>query len=115
MLKKLLGWFIIFCISLFIEALGIASQGQAFFCIKMAGTILISLIIVAIVLLAGLLTNEFLIANGISLILIWKILKTLAIILLVAWIASSIFNINFFIVYELLELGWCFINTDKND
>ena len=114
MLKKFAVWFIYFGLSFLVsDVFGWTEQGKAFFCIHLGADILTILVII---LIAGLVSGCAAEMSGISFLTILITAGALAIVLFATWGATKLFDIDFFVAYQIMTFGQCLCtDTKKKD
>ena len=115
MLKKFAIWFIAFGLSFLVsEVFKWTEQGKAFIYIHLGGAIVIILALAIILIIAGLVVREEKTkANISSLLLMLEAAGTLAITLFATWAASKLFNVDFFVAYQIMTFGQCLCTENK--
>lgn len=114
MLEKLKTWFIVFSISFLVSWLGWAEQGKAFFFIYLGVSTIIICVSVAIIVIAGFVTDLAAVTNGLSFLVVLFFAASIAITFLVTWIISKVFGIDFYVAYQILTLLNCLFNKKNN-
>lgn len=114
MFIQIVSWFIYFGLSFLVQRWGWTEQGKAFLYIYTAVSIIILIAINASVLVVGKAyriprkdSRKFLNANLIAVALY-------ASALLASWGATKIFNIDYYVAFQLLTLGSCLGTSKKN-
>ena len=116
MLKKFALWFICFGLSFLVaDVFGWTDQGKAFLYIHLGTGIIIIAIIILVVFIAGGLTNSFFEGSAISLLAALVTLANLAIILFATWGATKLFEVNFYVVYQIMTFGQCLCVEKKKE
>ncbi len=115
MIKKFATWFIVFGLSFLVsEVFKWTEQGKAFIYIHLGGAIVIILVLAIILIIAGLVVREKkLKANISSLLLILEAVGILAITLFATWGATKLFDVDFFITYQIMTFGQCLCTENK--
>ncbi len=113
MLQKFALWFITFGLSFLVENFGWTEQGQAFLYIHLSGWALMIAVLLLICLFAGNGLGERL---GIPLMTIIIYAVVIGIILFATWVATQLFEVNFFVAYQIMTFGQCLCqNSNKKD
>lgn len=107
MLKKFAIWAITFMLSWFVASLGWAEQGEAFLYIHLGVQVIIIIAIVILLIVVGAVGDEALIAGGISGVIIIAMIAIIAIILFTTWVATQLFNVDYFVAYQIMTFGQC--------
>ncbi|MBO5116705.1 MAG: hypothetical protein J6C25_04270 [Treponema sp.] len=113
MFKKFALWFICFGLSFLVESWGWTEQGKAFMYINLGTSILIVLIVLAILVIAGIADGCAAEANGISFLAILVTIGALAITLFATWGATKLFNVDFYVAYQIMTFGQCLCTSNK--
>lgn len=116
MFKKYLHWFVCFGLSLFIsDVLKWTTQGKAFLYVYLGGY-------VAIILISSLFVVELCLTDGLikkakigSFLAILLTIILVGISLFATWGATKLFNIDFYVAYEIMTFGQCLCGTDLNE
>lgn len=115
MLKKFALWFICFGLSFLVsDVFGCTDQGRAFLYIDLGVNVIIILILVLILLFAGVVYREKLMATGISFILLLAEVAMIAIVLFATWGATKLFDVDFFVAYQIMTFGQCLCPTAQS-
>lgn len=116
MLKKFAVWFICFGLSFLAQELGWAEQGKAFLWIIIGADVLIILGIIAIVMIAGLVHKSATIAaTGFSVVLALITAGMLVIVLFATWGATKLFDVDFYVAFQIMSFGECLCIDDKKE
>lgn len=111
MLKKLAMWLITFITSFLISNAFCLNQGQVFICIHIGLSLF--LILFGIFLLKFVSSNsEKTLISDLSVITLVVMVLAIASILVISLFVSKLFNVDFYITYQILFLGQC-LGTDK--
>lgn len=114
MLKKFVWWFICFGFSYLVaDVFHWTDQGRAFMYIKLGTSVAIMAVLILILLIAGIAARAKLVTSGISLVLVFYIAAEIAITLFATWGATKLFNVDFFITYEIMTFGACLATSTK--
>ena len=116
MLKKFAIWFICFGLSFLVQNLGWAEQGKAFLYIHIGLNVLIIALLIAIAIILGL-TNGFEFAAlscGVSFISILITAVEIVITLFATWGATKLFNVDFYVAYQIMTFGQCLCKTNNS-
>lgn len=114
MIKKFVMWFICFGLSFLVQNLGWAEQGKAFLYIEIGVYALIALGIIVLVVAAGLTTGFAAESLGLSFLSALVIIAAIAITLFATWGATKLFDIDFYIAYQIMTFGQCLCTTKKS-
>lgn len=113
MLKKFAFWFICFGLSFLVsDVFGWSEQVKAFLYINLGAGILIILTLTVILVIAGSAIGSTLEMNEISFFVILFAVGELAIILFTTWVATKLFEIDFFVAYQIMTFGQC-LSVDR--
>ena len=113
MLKKFGLWFICFGLSFLVENFGWTEQGKAFMYIDLGVLGIIILIFIFICLFDE---SDLAERLGISILAIILYSVMIGIVLIATWIATKLFNINFYVAYQIMTFGQCLcFNSKKED
>ena len=114
MLKKFAFWFITFGLSFLVsDVFGWTEQGKAFLYINLGASILLILFCIVLLVIAGLADGCSAEANGISFLLVLITAGILAIVLFATWGATKLFNVDFFVAYQIMTFGQCLCTDSK--
>ena len=114
MLKKFAVWAIAFALSYFVASLGWAEQGEAFLYIYLGAQILLIIAIILIIMIGGAIVKEKMLAGGVSGIIILATIFIVAVTLLATWVATQLFNVDYFVVYQIMTFGQCLSGSSKS-
>ena len=112
MLKQLITWLVCFGLSFVVQGLGWAEQGKAFMWMHMGAGVLLAVIVA--ILFAMTLRESFTILVGSVLMTALMGVIVLLFPIGLAWVGSKLFAVDFYVVYQIMSLGACFI-PNKND
>lgn len=113
MLKKFALWFICFGLSFLVESFGWTEQGRAFLYIKF-GAIGVTIALLVLVCLFG--GSGALERFGFSMALVIIYAISVGIALFATWGATKLFDVDFFVAYQIMSLGQCLCgSSEKND
>ena len=116
MLKKFALWFICFGLSFLVaDVFGWTDQGKAFLYIHLGTGIIIIAIIILVVFIAGGLTNSIFEGSAISLLAALVTFANLAIILFATWGATKLFEVNFYVAYQIMTFGQQCLCVEKKE
>lgn len=114
MLKKFAVWFITFGLSFLVsDVFGWTEQGKAFLYINLGSAIIIVLFFTTLLIIAGLTNRCAAEANGISFLLVLATTALLVIILFATWCATKLFNVDFYVAYQIMTFGQCLCTNSK--
>lgn len=113
MFKKFALWFICFGLSFLAESWGWTEQGKAFMYINLGTSMLIVLIVLVIFAIAGAADGWAAEAGGYSFLALLITVGSLAIILFATWGATKLFNVDFYVAYQIMTFGQCLSGTSK--
>lgn len=112
MFKKFSRWLIIWIVSFIIQLLGIANQGVAFFWLDVGGIVLILILLLLIGVLG---TKSFIAKIAATLGVGFITICIFGFSLFLTWLISFLFNIDFFITYQVVTFIQClFKNKQQN-
>ena len=112
MLKKFLMWFIAFGLSFLVESLGWAEQGKAFLFIYFASDVLIIALLILVCLFAGDGLGERI---GFPVIVAVVYGAIIAIILFATWGATKLFNVDYYVAFQIMTFGLCLCPKNEKD
>lgn len=117
MFKKFVSWFIIFGLSFLVsDVFGWTEQGKAFFFIHLGADVIFILFLVIVVASAGVATRNFAVAGGVSTLILLLKAFSVGIVLFATWGATKLFNVDFFVAYQIMTFGQCLcVKGDKKD
>ena len=110
MLGNFITWFICFGLSYFVDSLGWAEQGTAFLYIHLGIKVAFILLIVLLFVLSGSLStsvSDVIETNVISLTIVIVTAVIVGITLFATWGATRLFNVDFFVAYQIMTFGQC--------
>lgn len=110
MLKKFALWFICFGLSFLAESLGLAEQGKAFLLINLGEDCLILFFILIVCLLGGDGLGERI---GIPVLSAVIFAVAVLIILVATWGATKIFDIDYYVVFQIMTFGQCLCTSTR--
>ncbi len=112
MLKKVALWFIYFGLSFLVESIGLAEQGKAFLFINFGvpGLIIALLILVCPFVGDGL--EERIVIPVIAAVTYGA---KIAITLFVTWVATKLFNVDYYVAFQIMAFGQCLCSSNKKD
>lgn len=114
MLKKFALWFICFGLSFLVsDVFGWTEQGKAFLYINLGVSVVIILAIIVILVIAGVAGGFAAEANGISFLVVLITAGALAITLFATWGATKLFDVDFFVAYQIMTFGQCLCTTNN--
>ena len=114
MLKKFATWFIIFGLSFLVsKVFGWTEQGKAFLYIHLGIEVVIIIGLIILVIVAGHQTGESAVTNIVSVYMILVTAGLLAIILFATWGATKLFDVDFFVAYQIMTFGQCLCTENK--
>ena len=114
MLKKFAAWFVVFGLSFLVsDVFHWTEQGKAFLYINLGGGAVIILGMVVVLLIGGLVTREAAAANTISFLLVLITAVIFAITLFATWGATKLFDVDFYVAYQIMTFGQCLCNQNK--
>ena len=104
--RKLICWFTILGLSFLVEKLGWIEQGKAFFWIDL----ILLLIIVGVSTIVAVVERKSSVVKAlISLVIV------VGISILATWGVAELYNIDFYITYQIISLGKCFVMLEKKN
>ncbi len=112
MLKKFALWFICFGLSFLVESIGWAEQGKAFLLIDLGATGVIIALFILICLFAGDSLGERI---GFSVLAAVVYGAVIAIILFATWGATKLFNVDYYVAFQIMTFGQCLCFSNKKD
>lgn len=117
MFKKFVKWFIIFGLSFLVsDVFDWAEQGKAFFYIDIGIVAVMILIGIIIVMITD--NADAGVVAGASFLTLLITAGVVAIILLATWGATKLFDVEFFVAYQIMTFGKCLCgdtNKKKDD
>ena len=115
MFKKFLLWFICFGLSFLVsDVFGWTEQGKAFLGIHLGVSVVIILVTVVILLISGVKLGISYKTSGISFLVVILAAGEIAISLIATYVATKLFGVNFYVVYQIMTFGQCLCNTHEN-
>lgn len=112
MLKKFTLWFIYFGLSFLVESIGWAEQGKAFLFIYLGAIGLI----IALLILGYIFTGNGLGERiGIPIIAVVLYGAVIAIILFATWGATKLFNVDYYVAFQIMTFGQCLCFSNGED
>lgn len=115
MLKKFAFWFTCFGLSFLIQSLGWTEQGKAFLYINIGGIALIVLVYIVILMITGLTNGYAIEAGGFSFLSIFFAAIIVSIKLLTTLGATKIFDVDFYVAFQIMSFGQCLCNSNINN
>ena len=112
MLKKFALWFICFGLSFLVESFGWTEQGRAFLYIE-CGTIGVIIVLLVVVCLFG--GSGALERLGFPMALLIIYAVSVGIALFATWGATKLFDVDFFVAYQIMSFGQCLCGSSKKD
>lgn len=112
MLKKFALWFIYFGLSFLVESIGWAEQGKAFLFIDLG---VLGLLIAFLSLVMIFLGDDLGERIGIPLIATVVYGVKIAIILFATWGATKLFNVDYYVAFQIMTFGQCLCTSNKAD
>lgn len=88
-------------LSWFVASLGWAEQGEAFLYINLGVQVIITIANVLLLIVEGAVEDEDLVDESISGLIITVI------ILFATWVATQLFNVDYFVAYQIMTFGQC--------
>lgn len=114
MLKRIIEWFTCFGLSYLVaDVFKWTDQGRAFMYINLGFSIAFIVIVSLIFLFAGIAIREKLAMAGVSVLLIVIAAAAVAVSLFATWCATKLFNVDFFITYQIMTFGACLATSVK--
>ena len=114
MLGRFVLWFIYFGLSFLVEGLGWAEQGKAFMYIDIGIDVLFLLIHIAIDVYEHFAESSIFLNHGDSFQLAFAASSSIALLLLVTWGVTKLFNVDFYVAYQILMIGRCLYAAPKS-
>lgn len=112
MLKKFALWFIYFGLSFLVESIGWAEQGKAFLFINFGVSGLITALLILVCLFAGDGLGERIVIPVIAAVAYGA---TIAILLFATWGATKLFNVDYYVAFQIMRFGQCLCSSNKKD
>lgn len=112
MLKRLALFFVTFGLSFLIESLGLTTQGRAYLCIDLTLKTVAYLLIVLVWIFAE---NSFAKKIGWSSLTILIFAASTVVSLFATWGATKLFDVDFFVAYQIMSFGQVLCAPLKND
>ncbi len=116
MLKKFALWFATFGLSFLVSnVFAWIEQGKAFLYINIGSTVLNNLVAIVLLIIIGFNSDCILDASITALQALLITIGSAAFILLANWAISNLFNVGFFVTYQIITFGQCLCmeNTKK--
>ena len=115
MLKKFAWWFICFGLSFLVsDVFGWTDQGRAFMYINLGVSVAFIAIMVLVLLIAGIVVREKLATIGVSFLLVIVMAVVIAIELFATWGATKLFDVDFFVAYQIMTFGACLVTSSSS-
>lgn len=115
MLKKFAWWFICFGLSFLVaDVFGWTDQGRAFMYINLGVSVAFIAIMVLMLLIAGIVVREKLATIGVSFLLVIVMAVVIAIELFATWGATKLFDVDFFVTYQIMTFGACLVTNSSS-
>ncbi len=115
MLKKFVWWFICFGLSFLVaDVFGWTDQGRAFMYINLGVSVAFIAIMVLVLLIAGIVVREKLATIGVSFLLVIVMAVVIAIELFATWGATKLFDVDFFVTYQIMTFGACLVTSSSS-
>lgn len=108
MIAKFVWWFIVFALSFLAQNAGMAAQGTAFFYIHFGVQVIILAIFALLFFIAG---DDFATKIEASSVVIIFSAIALALVLFLPWVISKLFNVDFFLAYQIVSFISCVFNN----
>ncbi len=108
MIKKFVWWFIVFALSFFAQNVGMAAQGIAFFYIHFGARAILLAIFTLLFFIAE---DDFTTKIEVSSAFIILSAIALALVLFLPWVISKLFNVDFFLAYQIVSFISCVFNN----
>lgn len=110
MLKKFALWFICFGLSFLIESIGWTEQGKAFLFIDLGATgLIIAFLIIACLFAFDSIGEQI----GLSVIAAVLLGAEIVVILFATWVATKLFNVDYYVAFQIMTFGQCLCSSDK--
>ena len=114
MLKKFATWFIVFGLSFLVsEVFEWTEQGKAFLYINLGIQVVIIIGLIIVLIVAGHKARESAVTNTVSALMVLLTAGILAIILFATWGATKLFDVDFFVAYQIMTFGQCLCPENK--
>ena len=108
MLKKFVWWFICFGLSYLVsDVFHWTNQGKAFMWIFLGSSLLMIAVLIVVVLIGGLATGSVAEMSSISFLVIVVMAVVTGITLFATWGATKLFNVEFYVAYQIMTFGQC--------
>ena len=108
-------WAIAFGLSYFVASLGWAEQGEAFLYIYLGAQILLIIAVIFIIMIGGAMVKEKMLTGGVSGIIILVTIFFVAVTLFTTWVVTQLFNVDYFVVYQIMTFGQCLSVSSKSN
>ena len=95
-------------------SLGLTEQGEVFLYINLGVRVIIIIAIVRLLIVAGAVGDEVLLAGCVSGVIIIIMIATIMIILFATWVDTQLFNVDYFVAYQIMTFGQCLSENSKN-
>lgn len=113
MLKKFALWFICFGLSFLVQSWGWTEQGKAFLYINLGVSVLSVVALIAILIIAALANGFAAEAGGVSFLAVLITAGAIAITLFATWGATKLFDVDFYVAYQIMTFGQCLCTSNK--
>ena len=113
MLEKFKLWFICFGLSFLVESIGWAEQGKAFLFIDLGATGLIIAYLILGCIFAGDSLEKQIVIPVIAKVVVYG--AVIAIILFATWGATKLFNVDYYVAFQIMSFGQCLYSSNKKN
>ena len=111
---KFVAWFITFGLSFLAAEWELAEQGRAFFFTSLSMDVLMVLVLLVLMLIAAISDGDIRTeASIVSVVAILALLFEIAAVLFATWGATKLFDVDFYVAYQLMTFGQCLCITGK--
>jgi len=108
MLKKFVWWFICFGLSYLVsDVFHWTDQGNAFLWIFLGSSVLLIIGLIVVLLIGGIATRSATLMTSISFLVIIVMAVVTAITLFATWGATKLFNVEFYVAFQIMTFGQC--------
>lgn len=109
MLEKFAAWFICFGVSFLAQSCWGTEQGKAFLYIHIGVSVFFVFLPIVLMLISGKGRN----LSVPSSIMVLVTAAVIAVSLIVTWGASKLFNVDFYVAYQIMTFGQCMCSNQK--
>lgn len=113
MLGKFVAWFVCFGLSFLVQNWEWTEQGKAFLYIHIGVSVFFVLLPIVLLIISGMATKFPEKIGGTSFIVILITTAVIGVTLFATWGATKLFNVDFYVVYQIMTFGQCLCPNKK--